>query len=108
MLRLPRDVALGCVDRRACTGADLDALRGRASGSLLPSSADGFFRATRLADGDEVTGFAVLVVVDGEGALTGGWGRRPVRRGETLVLPHAAGPTRVTGPAAVVGCTPAG
>jgi mannose-6-phosphate isomerase len=105
LLGLPMELALECVDRRAVSASGLDALRGRRSGSLLPSAADEFFVAQRLGGGDGVTGFAVLVVVEGAGTLAGEWGDLPVRRGMTLALPHAAGAGHLDGDLAVIRCT---
>ena len=42
-------------------------------------------------------GFSVLVVVAGEGRLTGEQDDLPVRRGDTLLVPYAAGPLRLDG-----------
>jgi len=105
LLRLPIEVALECVDRRAYSPARLAALRGRASGSLLPDEADPFFRA-ELVTGGDVRGFAVLVVIEGDGTLAGEWGSTPIRRGGTLVLPYGAGPARVEGAVRLVRCGP--
>ena len=105
LLRLPMEVALECVDRRGYSPARLAQLRGSSSGSLLPAEADEFFRAELLTAGD-VRGFAVLVVIDGDGSLAGDWGRTPIVRGGTLVLPHAAGPARVEGAVRLVRCGP--
>lgn len=106
LLGLPMELALSCVDRRACPPARLAELRGRASGSLLPPEADEFFRADLVEGTADVTGFAVLVVVGGRGALAGDWGSTPIARGMTLVLPHAAGVARVEGDVRLVRCGP--
>jgi mannose-6-phosphate isomerase len=82
-------------------------LRGQAAGSLLPAAADEFFRAERVTAGEAVRGFAILVVVSGTGALEGDWGRTPIGRGATLVLPHGAGSARLTGSLELVRCGPA-
>jgi mannose-6-phosphate isomerase len=101
--------ALGCVDLEP---RDAEALRGpRAEGeiaSLLPAAADGFFRAQRVAPTDGApleleVGFAVVVVVEGEGRL----GELPVRRGDTLLVPHAAGAVPIQGAGVVaLACRP--
>ena len=66
---------------------------------LLPPAADEFFRASRHRGGDGLEqGFAVLVAVAGEGRLHGDHDDRPIRRGETLLIPYAAGPLRLDGP----------
>ena len=91
-LGLGYDLALTCVDRSAWSPARIDALRG--ASRLLPEAADEFFTARRVHGGDTVEqGFAVLVVVAGTGHL----GTQPARRGDTLLIPHAAGPLPLTG-----------
>jgi len=90
-LGLGYDLALSCVDRSAWSPSRLAGLRGGGD-RLLPASADEFFRATRHRGGDRLEqGFAVLVVVAGEGRLRGERDDRTVRRGETLLIPYAAG-----------------
>jgi mannose-6-phosphate isomerase len=106
MLGLPRDVALECVDRGAFGPERLSGLRGGSAGSLLPAAAEAFFTARLLEGGDRVTGFAVLVAVDGSGALVGDWGRSPVARGTTVALPFGAGAGRLEGEVRVVRCGP--
>jgi len=106
LLRLPFDLALECVDRRAFPPARVAELRGRRTGSLLPPAADPFFRAELVGSGEAVGGFAVLVVTDGAGTLAGAWGSTPVTRGTTLVLPHGAGPARLEGDVRLVRCGP--
>jgi mannose-6-phosphate isomerase len=108
--------ALGCVDRSSWTAERLSELWSRGSLSaddgrpLLPAAADGFFRA-ELVDGRsprELTpDFAVLVVTEGEGELHWDVGE-PVAlvRGETLLVPYAAGTTSISGAVRVVRCMP--
>jgi mannose-6-phosphate isomerase len=100
--------ALACVELRARDG---EGLRGPAPegelASLLPAAADPFFRAQRLAPaGDEAIvldpGFAVLVVVEGEGRL----GELAVCRGDTVLVPHAAGAVALSGAVVVLACRP--
>jgi mannose-6-phosphate isomerase len=107
LLGLPFDEALSCVTRAAASAAQLQQWSTGAPGSLLPPQADPFFRATRASAGDVLHGFAILVVTEGSGRLTGEWGSTPVSRGAALVLPFSAGPTRVDGSASVVVCAPA-
>jgi mannose-6-phosphate isomerase len=96
-LGLGYDLALQCVDRAAWSPSRLDTLRGSAT-RLLPEAADEFFGARRLSGGDRVeAGFSVLVVVAGEGRLTGEKDDLPVRRGDTLLIPYAAGPLHLNG-----------
>jgi mannose-6-phosphate isomerase len=101
-LGLGYDLALQCVDRAVWTPARIETLRGTPSG-LLPSAADEFFAACRLRGGDRIDqGFSILVAVAGEGTLTGEHDDLAVRRGDTLLIPHAAGPLAVNGPIEVV------
>ncbi|MDI5941475.1 carbohydrate kinase, partial [Micromonospora sp. DH15] len=96
-LGLGYDLALSCVDRGAWTPARLAGLRGDGA-RLLPEAADEFFAAHRVRGGDRLAqGFAVLVVVAGAGRLTGERDDVPVRRGDTLLVPYAAGPLRLDG-----------
>lgn len=97
-LGLGYDLALRCVDRSAWTPSRLGALRG-GGGSLLPPAADEFFAARRLRGGDRLEpGFSVLVAVNGQGTLTGEHDDLPVARGDTLLIPYAAGRLRLSGP----------
>ncbi|MFI7602185.1 class I mannose-6-phosphate isomerase [Actinoplanes sp. NPDC049681] len=95
-LGLGYDLALQCVDRSAWTPERLDRLRG--SQRLLPDAAEEFFSARRLrGDGRLPHGFSVLVVVAGAGRLTGEKDDLSVRRGDTLLIPYAAGPLHLHG-----------
>jgi mannose-6-phosphate isomerase len=97
-LGLGYDLALQCVDRGAWTPERLDGLRG-GDQRLLPEAADEFFAARRLRGGDRVEqGFSVLVAVAGEGRLTGENDDLAVLRGDTLLVPYAAGPLHLNGP----------
>ena len=104
-LGLGYDQALQCVDRSAWSPARLEALRGTPD-RLLPASADEFFRAERLYGGDLLArGFSVVVVVAGHGTLNGDHDNHPIRRGDTLLVPHASGPLRLTGAVEVIRLT---
>jgi mannose-6-phosphate isomerase len=105
-LGLPFELAMECVDRRAYSPERIAALRGTAT-SLLPAEAAEFFAADRVTDGQVVSGFAVLVVTDGSGLLTGGWGELTLTAGMTLVIPFAAGECRLAGAVTAVHCRPA-
>jgi len=94
-LGLSFDEALACVDRRACRPGRLAELRGGADGALLPAQAQEFFTAERVGAGPLSPGFCVLVVTAGEGALSGDWGSLAVARGDTVVVPFAAGACRL-------------
>lgn len=116
-LGLGFDVALQCVDRAGWGREALEGLRAARPGAgegtvrtLLPTAADPFFRADRLRGPtpELEPGFAILVVLDGEGQLeTDTGGVTALRRGETLLVPHAAGASRLIGPVDVVRARPA-
>ncbi|WP_433363993.1 class I mannose-6-phosphate isomerase [Actinoplanes sp. CA-142083] len=96
-LGLGYDLALACVDRSAWSPSRLAGLRG--GETLLPAAADEFFRASRHRGGDRLEqGFSILVAVAGGGRLTGEQDNLSIRRGDTLLVPHAAGPLRLDGP----------
>jgi mannose-6-phosphate isomerase len=95
-LGLGYDLALRCVDRGAWTPSRLDGLRG--TDRLLPEAAGEFFDARRLRGGDRLEqGFSVVVAVAGEGRLTGENDDLSLRRGDTLLIPYAAGPLHLAG-----------
>jgi mannose-6-phosphate isomerase len=99
-LGLGYDLALECVDRRGWSADRIAALRGPSGSSrLLPPAADEFFAAERLRGPVAELGaaFSVVVVVSGAGTLAGEHDHLPVRRGDTLLVPFAAGPLTLTG-----------
>jgi mannose-6-phosphate isomerase len=114
-LGLPLADALACVDRRACPPERLEELRGRplnsGSGSLLPAEGNPFFVAERVdtrVSRHLSQSYGVFVVTAGEGHLAAeNGGSVPVRRGSTVLIPYAAGPTALTGTVAGVRCLPA-
>ena len=111
-LGLGFQTALGAVDRGGWSLGEIEDLRGARAGDagdLLPDAAE-FFRVERSQGGVEwEPGYAVLVVVAGQGELVrqvGGVGEldnpdrgegMPLRAGQTVVVPFAAGPCRVEG-----------
>ena len=101
--------ALGCVELHA---RDMDELRGPEPqgpvAPLLPAAADPFFRAERLTgDAELAQGFAVLVVLDGEGKLVAGDAEPlPLDRGDAVLIPWAAGPARLHGDVVAIACRP--
>jgi mannose-6-phosphate isomerase len=113
-LGLGWDVALGCVERSAQDPGTLRAARDAAGDgpvtSLLPAAADAFFRAERVAPSpvaELARGFSVLVVVEGAGALhPEDGGPLPVRRGDTVLVPWAAGACGVEGDLVAIACRP--
>lgn len=112
-LGLGWDVALGCVEHAA---RDAAALRGpvpRATdpvARMLPEAADAFFRADRLAPAPIAAlerGFAILVVTEGDGALLPESGEAlAVRRGDTVLVPWAAGACHLEGDVVAIACRP--
>ena len=100
-LGLGYDLALRCVDRSAWTPSRIAGLRG--VDRLLPEAADEFFAARRLRGDDRLNqGFSILIAVAGEGRLTGQKDDRSLRRGDTLLIPYAAGPLRLNGHAEAI------
>ncbi|PRX49444.1 mannose-6-phosphate isomerase [Prauserella shujinwangii] len=110
------DTALAALDR---SGWDDDRLRGlirhtadhdSPTVDLLVPGAAGFFRADRLRPRPALAlapSFSVLVVLDGTGTLRTEHGAElPVTRGDTLVVPHAAGELELTGETTVIRCRP--
>ncbi|HJY24489.1 MAG TPA: class I mannose-6-phosphate isomerase [Actinomycetes bacterium] len=103
--------ALRAVDRRGLSSEAVEALRGaraETAGDLLPDGA-AFFRVDRSRGAVEwEPGYAVVVVVSGAGKLVSGAERVPLRSGQTLVVPYAAGPVTVEGEAdlEVLRCRP--
>lgn len=100
-LGLGHGLALGAVDRRGWSDADVEALRtARADdvGPLLPG-AERWFRVERhRGPARWDAGYAVLVVVAGAGTLTAADGTTtPLVAGQTWLVPHAAGVCRVAG-----------
>jgi mannose-6-phosphate isomerase len=120
-LGLGWELALECVDRRAWTLEQVQALRGVPGGRqlddpdgdqlarVLPERADAFFLAERI-DARPVArfgpAFAIVVVVEGQGVLAFSDVEQPVEvsAGSTVLVPHAAGACRVDGPLTAVRC----
>ncbi|MET0136098.1 MAG: mannose-6-phosphate isomerase [Kibdelosporangium sp.] len=106
------DVVLGCVDR---SGWDADRLRSIVRHAedaspvtdLLGPDASSFFRAQRVRGGAALdASFSVLVALEGSGTLHTEQGDLAVRKGDTYVLPHSAGPTTVDGDLVAIRCLP--
>ena len=112
------DVALGCVRRTALGSEELsswirrskDAPEIRAGArSVVPPEAKPFFRAEWLRPLPVVAlepSYAILVVVDGAGRLETEDGALDLARGETVLVPHAAGAGELSGSIEVVRCLP--
>ncbi|HJW58316.1 MAG TPA: mannose-6-phosphate isomerase, partial [Actinomycetota bacterium] len=106
---------LRCVDRTGWDLAELDRLRaGRGPvrpgvEQLLPAEADPFFRAERLRPEPAATlepAFSILVVTGGSGRLEARGGSLELARGDTVLVPFAAGPGQVRGRLTAVRCLP--
>jgi mannose-6-phosphate isomerase len=117
-LGLGFDVALGCVDRSGF-GADRlrelrasrDAGRELRAGArrVFPPASERYFRAERLQPRPVVEldpSYAVLVVIEGEGELRTAAGTLGLRRGMTVLMPHAAGSAELRGELEVLRCLP--
>jgi mannose-6-phosphate isomerase len=106
-LGLGWETALRCVERGA---RDAAALRGPhpdgAVSELLVPAAQAFFSAQRVAPAGDATqlgaGFAVIVVLDGSGTIAG----LDARRGDAIVVPHAAGAVVAAGELTAIACRP--
>jgi mannose-6-phosphate isomerase len=106
-LGLGWETALGCVERAA---RDAGPLRGPrhdgAVSELLPPTAHAFFSAQRIAPGGAATelaaGFAVVIVIEGEGSI----GDLDVARGDAVLVPHAAGTLTAEGDLVAIACRP--
>lgn len=114
-LGLGFDTALDALDR---TGWDADRLAtlvkrtGDDEGTavdLLADGASGYFRAQRIRPAPGLSlrpSFAVLVALRGSGVLRTEGGDQPMSRGDTVVVPHAAGESTVDGDLTVIRCLP--
>jgi mannose-6-phosphate isomerase len=117
-LGLGFDVALGCVDRSGYGAERLRELQSaRTAGrklrggarSVFPPESEPFFRAERLRPRPAVTldqSFSVLIVVQGEGRLESASGTLPLRHGQTVLVPFAAGPLELRGELEALRCLP--
>jgi mannose-6-phosphate isomerase len=104
------ETALGCVDRSGWADR-LDTLVHKETESGPVTELFGrpeFFRAERVRGGAALgASFGVLVVLAGSGVLrTSRAGEVPVAKGDTVVLPHAAGDLTVEGDVTALRCLP--
>jgi mannose-6-phosphate isomerase len=120
-LGLGFDLALSALDYGGWDAERLAALRAPRPGAaerpgvtrLLPARADPFFRAERVDVDASATGpvtfepgYAILVVVSGHGRVSSASGHFPVRRGDTVLVPYAAGPLTLDGYFRALRCLP--
>jgi mannose-6-phosphate isomerase len=92
-LGLGWDKAIQALDRQATDAPE----------RTLPEAAASYFRAERHdAPATLDQGFSVVVVLEGSGRL----GDVAVSRGETLLVPHGAGATRLEGNVSLLRCRP--
>ena len=102
-LGLGWDTALAAVDREPADPSELVS-----DEAVLPPAADPYFRAERLHGGTESEpSFAILVVLEGEGALRTERGDElALRPGTTALVPFAAGATTLEGELDAIRCLP--
>ena len=117
-LGLGFDVALESARLTAVRGDELTELKRQTAAApesrpgartLLSSAASSFFGAERLRPAPAVSldpAFSILVVVDGDGRLETEGGTVTLSRGESLLVPHAAGLGELTGSVDVIRCLP--
>ena len=99
-LGLGFDTALQAVDSSGW-GADAVAALVRSTPPHLPVEAAAFFRVER-PSGHLDQEFSILVVLAGEGALDG----LDLKRGDTMLVPYAAGACRLSGELDAIRCLP--
>jgi mannose-6-phosphate isomerase len=114
------ETALAATRRSAVTEDELAAWRRRSTDApesrvgrreVVPPEADPFFRVEWLHPDPDVpveleAAFAILVVVVGSGRLATADGTLDVTRGDTLLVPYAAGAGTLTGGVEAIRCKP--
>ncbi len=112
-LTLGFDRALEAVNRSAWDDADVAGVVTRAGeAALLPAAAGEYFRLERIdaaaaAGASLERGFSILVVLEGDGAVTDAAGTATaVTAGDTLLLPFSEGAVSVSGTASILRCRP--
>ncbi|WP_117209352.1 class I mannose-6-phosphate isomerase [Allorhizocola rhizosphaerae] len=109
-LGLGFDTALEPLRCEAVTDDELDQLIVRAdhkTADLLPPAAGPYFRAHRIGQSEVDAGFAIVVVLAGEGMLVAESGDRlALHRGDAAVVPHASGRWSLAGPIEAIACRP--
>jgi mannose-6-phosphate isomerase len=105
-----QDAYCGLDEATALSATSLEGLEARAvqhvdDGEVI--GADSFFRCERLGGGAVLdAGWAILVVIDGAGALSYRGVPTPIRAGETYLIPYGAGETSLDGNVTVLRCRP--
>jgi mannose-6-phosphate isomerase len=116
-LGLGFETALQAADRRALTPERLAELRGGrgepagrpAVERLFPAEADAFFRAERIRPRPEARltrELSILVVTGGRGRLETDGGALDLKRGDTVLVPWAAGGATLSGELELLRCLP--
>lgn len=112
-LELGYPLALQCVDRSAWAADRLAGLwgpvdHGGPRAELLPAAADPFFRAERVRAGARLqASVSVLIATSGAGLISfANGGVFAVERGQTAIIPHAAGPATINGELELIRCRP--
>jgi mannose-6-phosphate isomerase len=101
------DAAIGALELTARSDAEVDALitPDLPNGSVLPAEAARYFRAERYRFSGRQNlekGYAVLVMIDGSLDLSHVGRRLSIVAGDTVLVPHAAGPIELTGSGTVL------
>jgi mannose-6-phosphate isomerase len=98
-LDLGWDRVLEALDTSGWDDERLATLTATGDASILGPDADPYFRAERVTGGDALdAGFSILVALEGDGTLvTTAGGEQPLRRGDAVLVPHAAGPGELRG-----------
>ncbi len=114
-LGLGWSLALEAVDRALLSEPQLGTLVGsprplrRGASAPLPAAAAPYFRAERIEPRPTAEldpGFSIIIVLEGEGRLAAAEGERPLRRGDTLLIPHAVGAAEIHGELVAIRCRP--
>lgn len=114
-LGLGFDSALSAASIDRLAPARLDVLRGSREAEadgierLFPPEADAFFRAQRIRPKPSCTldrGFSIVVVLEGEGRLSTEAGALALARGDTVLVPWAAGEASIEGELEALRCLP--
>lgn len=82
---------------------------GQGEGTLAAAAADYFRAERRDIDGAQelAAGFGTLVILEGSGSLASASGARvPLRAGDTVLVPYAAGAVRIEGSLSLIHCRP--